>query len=64
MMKPELTREEFDKLSPKQKRQLVAKALAWFCVFESLNPFVYRLHEDEFNTIKIVLGKVKDNEKN
>ncbi len=63
MMKSDLTLEDFDKLSCEQKSQLVTKALAWFCVLESMNPLLYCVYKDEFNIIKIVLGKVKNNEK-
>lgn len=62
MMEPELTKEEFDKLKTKHKKKLVCKSLAWFCVYESMNPALRLLYEDECNIIKIVLGKVMNGE--
>ena len=56
---PVLTLEEFDKLSKKQQSVLVTKALAWFCVYDSLNPFLKITNEIEIATIKIVLGKFR-----
>ena len=63
MMEPELTKDEFDKLKPKQKKELVPKTLAWFCLYEHMNPALRLLNEDECNIIKIVLGKVMNGEK-
>ncbi len=54
-----LTVEEFDKLTKKQQCTLVSKALAWFCVFDSLNPLLRYANDVEIDTIKIVLGKFK-----
>lgn len=57
----EYTLEEFDKLTSSQKRRAVTSALAWFCVFEHMNPFMKITNEPEINVIKIILGKAKDN---
>lgn len=55
---PEMTRESFDSLPPKEQRRLAQKALAWFCVIESLNPYFVR-NQKEVDTIKIVLDQFK-----
>lgn len=55
---PEMTRESFDSLPPKEQRRLVQKALAWFCVIESLNLYFVR-NQKEVDTIKIVLDQFK-----
>lgn len=52
----ELTKESFENLPEKEQRRLAEKALAWFCVIESLNPYFIR-NQEEVDTIKIVLGK-------
>ena len=58
-----MTKQEFDELSEKEKRYSVMKALAWFCVQESLNPFAMSVtSKEERETIKIILGKIKDGE--
>lgn len=53
---PEITRESFDSLPPKEQRRLAQKAFAWFCVIESLNPYFVR-NQKEVDTIKIVVGR-------
>lgn len=55
----ELTREEFDKLSKKEQEHLAVKALAWFCVMDSLNPGFSLTAPDEVAVIKIVLSKFR-----
>lgn len=52
----ELTKESFENLPEKEQRRLAEKALSWFCVIESLNPYFIR-NQEEVDTIKIVLGK-------
>lgn len=52
----DLTLESFESLPPKEQRQLAQKALAWFCVMESLNPYFIR-NQEEADTIKIIVGK-------
>lgn len=59
---PEMTRESFDSLPPKEQRRLAQKALAWFCVIESLNPYFVR-NQKEVDTIKIVLDQFKSGTK-
>lgn len=56
----ELTKESFENLPEKEQRQLASKALAWFCVIESLNPYFIR-NQEEVATIKIVLGAFMNN---
>lgn len=53
----ELTKESFDSLPEKEQRRLAEKALAWFCVMESMFPYFGDLHKNETATIKIILGK-------
>ena len=55
----DLTLEEFDKLSPKEQERLAVRALAWFCVMDSLNPGFSRTAPDEVAVIKIILGKFR-----
>lgn len=59
-----MTKQEFDQLSETQKHHSVSKALAWFCVQEAITPFSYKslYSKEERDTIKIILGKIKDGE--
>lgn len=49
----------FDMLTPEEQQRLAVKALAWFCVMDSLNPYFGITNRTEVNTIKIILGKFK-----
>ena len=55
----DLTLEEFDKLSPKKQERLTVRALAWFCVIDSLNPGFSLTAPVEVAVIKIILGKFR-----
>lgn len=55
----ELDMKSFDMLTPEEQRRLAVKALAWFCVMDSLNPYFGITNRTEVNTIKIILGKFK-----
>lgn len=55
----ELDMKSFDMLTPEEQRRLAVKALAWFCVMDSLNPYFGITNRTEVDTIKITLGKFK-----
>lgn len=55
----ELDMKSFDMLTPEEQQRLAVKALAWFCVMDSLNPYFGITNRTEVNTIKIILGKFK-----
>lgn len=55
----ELDMKSFDMLTPEEQQHLAVKALAWFCVMDSLNPYFGITNRTEVNTIKIILGKFK-----
>lgn len=54
-----ISKKSFDKLEPYVQRRLAQKALAWFCVMESLNPYFIR-NQEEVDTVKIILSKFRD----
>ena len=58
----ELSKESFDKLTLKEQQQLATKALAWFCVLDSVAPHLGIQNRIKIDTIKIVLGKFMNGE--
>lgn len=56
-----MTEADFDKLSDKEKHHEATKALAWFCVSTTINPF-HQSPENETDIIKIIVGKYMNGE--
>ncbi len=62
-----MKKEEFDKLTDKEKHLASTEALAWFCVTCEFNPFISTANRDprtmkNIEVIKIIVGKYKDGE--
>lgn len=55
----DLTLEKFDQLTAKEQYRLAQKALAWFCVENTFNPYLSFSAPDEVAVIKIVLSKFR-----
>lgn len=62
-----MTREEFDKLTEKEKHLTATEALVWFCVTCESNPFLLTANHDprtkkNVEVIKILIGKYMNGE--
>ena len=62
-----MTKEEFDKLTEKEKHLTATEALAWFCITCELNPFLSTANRDprtknNVDVIKILIGKYTNGE--
>ena len=62
-----MKKEEFDKLTDKEKHLAATEALAWFCVTCEFNPFISTANRDpriknNVEVIKIIVGKYMNEE--